>query len=109
MRYNRVCIHQDLSILVQDFHSQWSLEYATQIGNGTDGLPLVPLSDALEMLSYVCDKCGRFAVARQFCRTKSAAVKGAKASVAHPGFFAAIKKYRVGKPTTTDLVGGSTD
>jgi len=50
------------------------------------------------MLSYVCDKCGRFAVTRQFCttvecRTKSAAVKGAKASVAHPGFFAAIKKY----------------
>ncbi len=35
-------------------------------------------------------------------RTKSAAVKGAIASVAHPGFFAAIKKYRVGKPTTTD-------
>jgi hypothetical protein len=59
------------------------------------------------MLSYVCDKCGRFAVTRQFCttvecRTKSAAVKGAKASVAHPGFFAAIKKYRVGKRTTTD-------
>ena len=52
-RYNRACVHQDLSILVQDFHSHWSLEY-TQIGNGTDGLPLVPLSDALEMLSYVC-------------------------------------------------------
>ena len=96
-RYNRACVHQDLSILVQDFHSHWSLEYATQIGNGTDGLPLIPLSDALEMLSYVCDKCGRFAVAHQFCttvecRTKSAAVKGAKASVTHPGSFAAIKK-----------------
>ena len=39
--------HQDLSILVQDFHSHWSLEYATQIGNGTDGLTLVPLSDAM--------------------------------------------------------------
>ena len=106
-RYNRACVHQDLSILVQDFHSHWSLEYATQMGNGTDGLPLVPLSDALEMLSYVCDKCGRFAVARQFCttvecRTKSAAAKVTKASVTHPGFFAAIKKYRVGKPTTTD-------
>jgi hypothetical protein len=49
-RYNRAC--------VQDFHSHWSLEYATQIGNGTDGLHLVPLSDALEMLSFVCDKCG---------------------------------------------------
>ena len=36
------------------------------------------------------------------CRTKSTAVKGAKASVAHPGFFAAIKRYCVGKPTTTD-------
>jgi hypothetical protein len=68
------------------------------MGNGTDGLPLVPLSDALEMLSYVCDK---FCTTVE-CRTKSAAVKGAKASVTHPGFFAAIKKYRVGKPTTTD-------
>jgi len=106
-RYNRACIHQDLSILVQDFHSHWSLEYATQIGNGTDGLTLVPLSDAMEMLSYVCDKCGRFAVARQFCttpecRTKSAVTKAAKASVTHPGFFPAIKKYRLLHPTATD-------
>ena len=96
-RYNRACIHKDLSILVQDFHSHWMLEYATQLGNGTDGLTLVPLSDAMELLSYVCERCGRFAVARQFCptpecqsRTKPAAVP--KSS--NPGFFQALKKYR---------------
>ena len=97
-RYNRACIHMDLSILVEDFHSHWMLEYATQLGNGTDGLTLVPLSDAMELLSYVCEKCGRFAVARQFCPTPECQSRAKPAVVpktsTNPGFFAALKKYR---------------
>jgi hypothetical protein len=57
-RYNRACIHMDLSILVEIFHSHWMLEYATQLGNANSSA-----------LSYVCEKCGRFAVARQICST----------------------------------------
>jgi hypothetical protein len=65
---------------------------------------MIPLSDALEGLSYVCDYCGRFATAHQFCpgtdcqsRSK---VSGAPQKQSNTGFYSALKKYRASNGRT---------
>ena len=70
---------------------------------------MIPLSDALEALSYVCDCCGRFATARQFCpgtdceaRSK---ISSAPPKPANTGtFYPVLKKYRLkeGKKDATE-------
>jgi len=97
-RYTRAVVHKDLGILVSDFFNHWILHNAPLLALNADGNPMIPLSDALEALSYVCDCCGRFAAARQFCpgtdcqaRSK---VSSAPPKPANTGFYAALKKYR---------------
>jgi len=97
-RYTRAVVHKDLGLLVSDFFNPWILHYAPLLAFNADGNPMIPLSDALEALSYVCDCCGRFATARQFCPGTDcqARSKGSSAQPkpANTGFYAALKKYR---------------
>ena len=97
-RYTRAVVHKDLGILIADFSNHWILHYAPLLAFNTDGTPIIPLSDALEGLSYVCDYCGRFATAHQFCpgtdcqsRSK---VSSAPPKQSNTGFYSALKKYR---------------
>ena len=108
-RYTRAVVHKDLGILVTDFFNHWILHYAPLLALNADGNPMLPLSDALEALSYVCDCCGRFATARQFCPGTDCQARS-KISSAPPkpantgSFYPALRKYRLkdGKKDATE-------
>ena len=94
-RYTRAVVHKDLGILVSDFFNHWIIHYAPLHALNADCNPMIPLFDALEALSYVCDCCGRFAAARPGtdCQARSK-LSSAPPKPANTGFYAALKKYR---------------
>ena len=101
-RWMRALVNGDISLLLTGFDQTWQSTYAVQLGNGPDGLPLVSLEDAVQLLVYRCVQCRRAGACSLWCPNDSCRASPVKATSSGldgpPGYMKAFKAWAKDQP-----------
>ena len=107
--WNRALTNKNPTILITEFMHSWSLNYASQLGSNSHGLPLVDLKSALLGLAYRCSTCTCFGSSAICClsercstiTTKSTSSSSAATANKASGFNQAYQVWKKSLPKET--------
>ena len=105
--WNRAMLHRDLSLLLKDFDTIWSQHYEKYLMKTVKGHATIPLNEALTLLYYYCQNCGKLGTVLEICTNPKCSSTSSKVNSSTtpkdnkstksqftPAYTAAIKVWR---------------